>query len=93
MSYEPTGGLGGMWPPSPPVSSVPCVVGLVGAGTGWPGQDSPIIMAISNSNIIQKLKNEILCSSPRSIRGGCYDCKSEGLLKFLGSVRIKRGRQ
>lgn len=25
-------------------------------------------------------------------RGDCYNCKSEGLLKFLGSVRIYCGR-
>lgn len=25
-------------------------------------------------------------------RGDCYNCKSEGLLKFLGSVRINCGR-
>lgn len=23
---------------------------------------------------------------PHDHRGGCYDCKSEGLLKFLGSI-------
>jgi hypothetical protein len=27
-----------------------------------------------------------------SYRGDCYNCKSEGLLKFLGSVRINCGR-